>query len=290
MDNLLARHISASGHIDEQLLAQLAHNEKMAELGRLSTGIVHELNTPLSVIASAVQLILREEDVPATVREMLVRIDAEVHRLAQFTRGVLTFARNGEGADAEADVNLVLQDVMQFLRYEARKRSITVIEELDYDVLPVAAEGSRLKQIFINLIMNAFQAMEEGGALYVSTSMPDDRSVRIEIADTGEGIPAERLERIFDPFFTTKKSGEGTGLGLYIVGKMVELMHGRIEVASKVGDGTTFTIVLPLNFPQVSFKNVTAMVSRAVSRRPPPGFPFPIALRSLCSSSNDSCR
>jgi signal transduction histidine kinase len=245
MENLLARHISASGHIDEQLLAQLAHNEKMAELGRLSTGIVHELNTPLSVIASAVQLILREEDVPATVREMLVRIDAEVHRLAQFTRGVLTFARNGEGAEAEADVNLVLQDVMQFLRYEARKRSITVIEELDYDVLPVAAEGNRLKQIFINLIMNAFQAMKEGGALYVSTSMPDDRTVRIEIADTGEGMPPERLERIFDPFFTTKKSGEGTGLGLYIVGKMVELMHGRIEVTSKVGDGTTFTIVLP---------------------------------------------
>ena len=75
--------------------------------------------------------------------------------------------------------------------------------------------------------------------------MPDDRTVRIEIADTGEGIPPERLERIFDPFFTTKKSGEGTGLGLYIVGKMVELMHGRIEVTSKVGDGTTFTIVLP---------------------------------------------
>jgi signal transduction histidine kinase len=245
MDSLLARYESADGHIDERMLAQLAHNEKMAELGRLSTGIVHELNTPLSVIASAVQLILREEDVPASVREMLGRIDAEVHRLAQYTRGVLTFARTGEDVEAETDVNQVLQEVMQFLRYEARKRSITVIEELDYDVLPVVAEGNRLKQIFINLIMNAFQAMEEGGALYVSTSMPDDRSVRIEIADTGEGIPPERLERIFEPFFTTKKTGEGTGLGLYIVSKMVELMHGRIEVTSKVGEGTTFTIILP---------------------------------------------
>ncbi len=244
MDNL-ARHLSAGGHIDEQLLAQLAHNEKMAELGRLSTGIVHELNTPLSVIASAVQLILREDDVPGSVREMLERIDAEVHRLSDFTRGVLSFARNGGEAEAETDVNQVLHEVMVFLRYEARKRSIAVIEELDYDALPVAAGSNRLKQIFINLIMNAFQAMEEGGTLYVRTSMPDDRSVRIEIADTGEGIPPERLERIFEPFFTTKKTGEGTGLGLYIVGKMVDLMHGRIEVASRVGEGTTFTVVLP---------------------------------------------
>ncbi len=245
MDSLLARHISASGTIDEQLLAQLAHNEKMAELGRLSTGIVHELNTPLSVIASAVQLILREEDVPGAVREMLERIDTEVHRLSDFTRGVLSFARNGEEAEAEADVNQVLHEVMVFLRYEARKRSISVIEELDYDVLPVAAESNRLKQIFINLIMNAFQAMEQGGMLHVRTSMPDDRTVRIEIADTGEGISPDRLERIFEPYFTTKKAGEGTGLGLYIVGKMVDLMHGRIEVASRVGEGTTFTIVLP---------------------------------------------
>ncbi|HEY6873235.1 MAG TPA: ATP-binding protein [Geobacteraceae bacterium] len=245
MDNPLVRQLSAGGHIDEQLLAQLANNEKMAELGRLSTGIVHELNTPLSVIASAVQLILREEDVPLSIREMLERIDAEVHRLAQYTRGVLSFARSGADAEAESDVNQVLQEVMAFLRYEARKRSILVIEELDYDVLPVVADSGRLKQIFINLIMNAFQAMEQGGALYVRTSIPDDRSVRIEIADTGEGIPPERLERIFDPFFTTKKSGEGTGLGLFVVGKMVELMHGSIEVASRVGEGTTFTVVLP---------------------------------------------
>ncbi len=245
MDNSLTRHLSAGSQIDEQLLAQLAHNEKMAELGRLSAGIVHELNTPLSVIASAVQLILREENVPVFAREMLERIDAEVHRLSEFTRGVLSFARHGEEGEAEADVNQILQEVMNFLRYEARKRSITVIQELDYDVLPVAAEGNRLKQIFINLIMNAFQAMGQGGALHVVTSMPDDRSVRIEIADTGEGIPPERLERIFEPFFTTKKAGEGTGLGLFIVKKMVELMHGRINVTSKVGEGTTFTIVLP---------------------------------------------
>jgi two-component system NtrC family sensor kinase len=243
MENPFGKITGTDGLIDEKLLEQLANFEKMAELGRLSAGIVHELNSPLSVIASAVQLILREEELPLSVKEMLERIDLEIHRLTQYTRGVLSFARAGD--DGEADVNQVLREVMSFLRYEARKRSITVIEELDYDVLPVAAESNRLKQIFINLIMNAFQAMGNGGALHVTTSMPDDRSVRITISDTGEGIPPERLERIFEPFYTTKKSGEGTGLGLYLVGNMVKLMQGSINVASRVGEGTTFIIILP---------------------------------------------
>ena len=242
---LLPDNLSATGQIDEELLEQLAHNEKMAELGHLAAGVIHEVNTPLSVIVSAAQMILREGEIPAFVREMVERIDLEAQRLSEYTRGVLSFARTGQKTEAEADVNQVLREVMSFLRYEARKRSITVIEELDYDVLPVAADNNRLKQIFINLLMNAFQAMENGGALLVRTSMPDDRSVRIEIADTGEGIPPERLDRIFEPFYTTKKSGEGTGLGLYIVRKMVELMQGRIEVKSTVGEGTTFTITLP---------------------------------------------
>jgi two-component system NtrC family sensor kinase len=245
MNDPLAENLSGAGQIDEELLGQLAHNEKMAELGQLAAGVIHEVNTPLSVIVSAAQLILREADVSDFVKEMVDRINLEAQRLSEFTRGVLSFARSGAETDGEADVNQVLRDVMAFLRYEARKRSITLIEELDYDALPVAADNNRLKQIFINLLMNAFQAMKQGGALYLRTSMPDDRSVRIDISDTGEGIPPERIERIFEPFYTTKKGGEGTGLGLYIVRKIVEVMNGRISVTSTVGEGTTFTILLP---------------------------------------------
>ena len=245
MDDSLARNLCTPGQIDDEVLEQLAHNEKMAELGQLAAGMIHEVNTPLSVIVSAAQMILREGEIPDFVREMVERIDMEAQRLSQYTRGVLSFARTGAEAEAEADVNQVLQEVMAFFRYEARKRSITVIEELDYDVLLVAADNNRLKQIFINLIMNACQAMDQGGALQVRTTMPDDRSVRIEIADTGKGIPPKRLDRIFEPFYTTTKPGEGTGIGLYIVRKMVELMGGRIEVKSAVGEGTTFTIILP---------------------------------------------
>ena len=214
----------------------------MAELGRLSVGMVHELNSPLSVIASAVQLILREEDMPVGIQEMVERIDLEIHRLSQLVKGVLSFARNGNEPQAETDVNLVLRDVLVFLRYEARKNSITIVEEFDYALPVVAADSNRLKQIFINLIVNAFQAMEAGGALMIRTSQPDDDTVRIEISDTGKGIPEEQIELIFEPFFTTKKDGEGTGLGLFIVRKMVELMGGRISVASAAGAGTCFTL------------------------------------------------
>ena len=233
------------GRIDERLLEQLAFNEKMAEMGKLVTGMVHELNTPLSVIVSAAQMILRENDLSEFNREMLERIDSEAQRLSQFTKGLLSFARREEEPAEEADLNQVLLDVLKFLRYEAQKRSISVIEELDYHIPPIQADANRLKQIFINLIMNALQAMEQGGMLLLRTCQPDDSSVELQIGDTGTGIDSEALGRIFEPFFTTKKAGTGTGLGLFITRAIVEGFGGRIRVQSVVGEGTTFT----LNFP-----------------------------------------
>src|SRR5512137_133751 len=132
MNNSLAENLTAECRIDEDLLEQLAWNEKMAELGQLAVGMVHELNTPLSVIVSAIQLILREEDLSVSVKEMVERIDMEVQRLSQFTRGMLSFARKDDATVGETDVNHVLQEVMHFLRYEAQKRSIKVVEDLDF--------------------------------------------------------------------------------------------------------------------------------------------------------------
>ncbi|KAF0216533.1 MAG: two-component system NtrC family sensor [Geobacteraceae bacterium] len=247
MNNPLAKFMTANGRIKEDFLDQLAFNEKMAELGRLSAGVIHELNTPLSVIVSAAQMILREEDLPDFVKEMVERINLEAQRLSQYTRGVLSFARiEGEGA-AEADVNQVLREVMAFLNYEAQKRSITVIEKMDYHLPSVVADGNRLKQIFINLIMNALQAMENGGTLTLRTLALDDRAVEVLITDTGPGIPSETIAHIFDPFYTTKEPGEGTGLGLFVTRNLVELLGGRIEVESAAGKGTTFTIIFPLS-------------------------------------------
>ena len=234
------------GAISADLLRQLAHNEKMAELGRISAGVVHELNAPLSVIISASQMILREEGVPESVREMIDRIAAEAQRLSQMTRGILSYSSH-EDAGAESDVTLTIEFVLDFLFYEAARRGVTLIRTLDHHLPIVRIDSNVLKQVIINIVMNSLQAMEEeGGRLLVESAACSSSEVCIVIADTGPGIPPASLERIFEPYFTTKKAGEGTGLGLYVTRTLLENLGGRIEVSSSIGEGTSFTVTLPV--------------------------------------------
>ena len=231
--------------LDAGMLEQLVSSERLAELGRISAGIVHELNTPLSVIASAAQLILREDELSPFTREMVERIGEEAHRLSSLVRGVLTFVRQDERKEGESDLSQVVREVMALLHYEARKRSVAVVEELDFTLPSVAVESNVLKQILINLIMNALQAMSDGGTLHLRTSYDRDRRPSFSVADTGCGIPADRLDRIFEPFYTTKAAGEGTGLGLFVTAKLLEAVGGEITVSSVAGEGTTFVITVP---------------------------------------------
>jgi signal transduction histidine kinase len=230
------------GLMNDELLKHLVNNEKMAELGRISTGIAHELNAPLSVIASAAQLILRENDVPEFIREMVERINAESIRLSQMTRGLLAFGRQDEGVE-EMDVNLAVEFILDFLSYEAARRGISVLRNLDYHLQVVRMDSNMFKQILLNLVMNSLQAMEEGGGkLLVETSSPRDGEISVVIADTGQGIPEEARAKIFEPYFTTKKPGKGTGLGLFITKTLVESMGGRIDVKSRRNKGTSFSV------------------------------------------------
>jgi signal transduction histidine kinase len=244
MDTPADRHID--GAISQELLKQLAYNEKMSELGRISAGVVHELNAPLSVIISASQMIMREADVPEFVREMVARISSEALRLSQLTRGLLNFSSQEETeSGGEADVNLTVEFVLDFLGYEAARRGVTLLRKLDYHLPVVEVGANLLKQVLLNIIMNALQAMEaEGGSLMVETMAPEAGKVSIVIVDTGPGIPAESLSRIFEPYFTTKKPGEGTGLGLFVTKRLVENLGGSIEVRSTEGEGTTFIVTL----------------------------------------------
>jgi len=235
--------------ISPDVLKQLAYNEKMAELGRISAGVVHELNAPLSVIVSASQMIMREEGVPEPVREMIERINTEAQRLSQMTRGILSFSSHDE-AGGDADVNLTIEFVLDFLGYEASRRGVSVMRNLDHRLPVVRVDSNVLKQIVINIAMNALQAMEpEGGRLLVESRALNSSEVCIAIADTGPGIAAGSLARIFEPYFTTKRPGEGTGLGLFVTRTLVENLGGRIEVRSAVGEGTRFTVTLPAETP-----------------------------------------
>ena len=232
------------GGLNEELLKQLVHNEKMAELGRMSAGIVHELNAPLSVIASAAQMILREADVPEFVREMVGRIGVEAQRLSHLARGMLSLSSH-DTTPQEVDINLTIRFVLDFISYEAARRAVLIVPKLDFRLPVILLDGNKLKQILLNIVMNALQAMEpQGGLLRVETGSPLPGEVDIVINDNGPGIAAESLAKIFQPGFTTKKEGEGTGLGLFVTRTLVEQLGGRIEVDSRIGEGTTFRVTL----------------------------------------------
>jgi len=232
--------------ISHDLLRQLAYNEKMAELGKISAGVVHELNAPLSVIISASQMIMREEGVPEAVQEMIARISSEAQRLSHLTKGLLNFSSHDDTI-GETDLNLTIDFILNFLNFEAARRAVVVLKQFDYTLPAIRLDPNILKQILLNIIMNALQAMEGGGGkLLVETAAAGSDSVSLTIADNGPGIPAEAIERIFDRYFTTKKPGEGTGLGLFVTKSLVENMGGEIAVTSRSGGGTTFTVTLPI--------------------------------------------
>jgi signal transduction histidine kinase len=194
-------------------------------------------------------MIMREEGVPEPVREMIERINTEAQRLSQMTRGILSFSSHEE-AGGDADVNLTIEFVLDFLCYETARRGVSLMRDLDHRLPAVRVGSNVLKQIVINIAMNALQAMEpEGGRLLVQSRQLHSSEVSIVIADTGPGIAVESLARIFEPYFTTKGPGEGTGLGLFVTRTLVENLGGRIEVSSTVGEGTSFTVTLPAEEP-----------------------------------------
>jgi signal transduction histidine kinase len=198
------------------------------------------------VISSAAQLILGEEEVSESVREMVGRIRSEAQRLSQLTRSLLNFSRQDEATE-ETDINLAVEFILDFLGFEAARRGVTVLRNLDHHLSAVRMDSNLLKQVLLNIIMNSLQAMEEeGGRLLVETSATSAGEMTIVIADTGPGIPEEAQAKIFEPYFTTKKPGEGTGLGLFVTKTLVENMGGRIEVKSRRNKGTIFTVTFAM--------------------------------------------
>jgi two-component system NtrC family sensor kinase len=228
----------------KRLMDQTIQSEKLAEVGRLSAGIAHEVNNPLAVISYAAQLLLREEPLPAFQKELVERIDSEVDRLKTLTGSLLSFSRARETMKRETDLNEVLRDVLRLVRFELTRNAIHLRENYE-EIPPIQADPNKLKQVFINLVMNASQAMGTGGTLTVRTGFVAGEEVEAVISDTGPGISEEVREHIFDPFFSTKKEGEGTGLGLYICRKIISEHEGRLVLDASEGRGAVFRVILP---------------------------------------------
>ena len=225
---------------------QLVSSEKMASLGKLAAGIAHEINNPLGGILIYSSLMMEDlpEDDPK--RQDLGRIVQEASRCKEIVESLLEFARQTEPRMEPTDVNRAITDGLFFLENQALFHNIKIIKKLD-PLLPfVRGNASQLKQVLINIIVNAAEAMHGNGTLTITSYPSSDRKwVFMEFTDTGEGIPEENLTRIFEPFFTTKDIGKGTGLGLATSYGIIEDHGGKISVKSTVGQGATFTIELP---------------------------------------------
>ena len=223
---------------------QLVNSEKLASLGKLAAGIAHEINNPLGGILIYSSLMLENLAEDDAKRQDLARIVIEAERCKEIVKSLLEFARQNEQTMEPVDINRAIIDGLFFLEKQAFFHNIQIIKKLDPSLPLACGNSSQVKQVFMNIIVNAAEAMHGNGTLTISTSFNQEKkSIIIEFTDTGEGIPEENLSRIFDPFFTTKEVGKGTGLGLSTSYGILEGLGGKIGVKSMVGVGTTFTIV-----------------------------------------------
>jgi len=226
---------------------QLVSSEKMASLGKLAAGIAHEINNPLGGILIYASLMMEDLSENDPSRQDLARIVQETSRCKEIVKSLLEFARQTEPKMDPTDINRSITEGLFFLENQALFHNIQIIKRLDSGLPLVIGNAGQLKQVFMNIIVNAAEAMYGSGTLTITTSFASYRNtVLVEFTDTGEGIPEENLTRIFDPFFTTKDVGKGTGLGLATSYGIIEEHGGKIRVKSKVNEGTTFTIELPL--------------------------------------------
>jgi two-component system, NtrC family, sensor kinase len=230
-----------------RLEEQLQISEKMASIGLLAAGVAHEVNTPLTGISSFTQMLLEGADPNDPKTVLLEKIERQTFRAAKIVNGLLNLSRPGTASNERIDVDLnaVITDVFSLLEHQFAVGSIKVRRELSSSAATVLGIEHQLQQVFLNLFLNARDAMPRGGWLSVSTRVEGDRVVA-EIADTGSGIPSEQIARIYDPFFTTKSIARGTGLGLSITYGIVREHDGTIDCDSAVGQGTRFTLALPL--------------------------------------------
>jgi signal transduction histidine kinase len=220
--------------------AMLVQQEKQAAFGLLAAGIAHEVGNPLAAISSLVQL-LNRRDIDQHTREKLQMVDDQLRRIQRTLRELVDFSRPATNAAAPADVAQVIDAALNIAKYYKRKKGKRIVTHYATDVPPINLVRDQLVQVFLNLILNAMDATPEDGQIEISTALSDGW-LKVDVRDTGCGIPHEQRHRIFQPYFTTKDTG--TGLGLFVCRNIVEEQGGRIELTETSPAGTTFTVYL----------------------------------------------
>jgi len=233
---------------------QLLQAEKMSGIGVLAAGVAHEINNPLTSVAGYAEALLRRfrddaglaQDPRLDVfQKYLDVIMRETYRCKGIIDSLLSFSRKSDGSVGSVDLNAVLQEVLELVRHKSRYEHIEILEFLQHDLPPVLGDGAGLRQVLMNLLLNAHQAIQGAGIVEISTFCEENMGV-IRIKDSGCGIPPEQLAQIWNPFFTTKTVGQGLGLGLAITYNIIQRQGGEIQVESQKNEGATFTVRLPL--------------------------------------------
>ncbi len=248
----IARDITERKKAEESLKKaerQLIASEKLSGVGRLAAGVSHEILNPLNIISLHVQMLQKgQKDNPALLG-VLEKMRNEIGRIQKINKSLLTFARAGSVQEKMMDVHKEIQNILDLVRQDMTVSNVKLIENYVESPVEIMADPDELRQVFLNLINNARQAMPEGGKLTLATrihKLNDQDHVGISLSDTGCGIPEGNLNKIFEPFFTTKPVGEGTGMGLSVCHTLVEKNGGTLRVESEKGQGATFIIDLPL--------------------------------------------
>jgi len=229
-----------------RLQKQLMHADRLATIGQLAAGVAHELNEPLSSILGFAQLLKRDPGMPEGARQDIQKIVTASLHAREIIKKLLLFARQTPTFKGPVDINSVVLGAIDLFKHQFEKEGIELVCVLSPELPVLVADTGQLTQVLVNLVVNAVQAMPDGGRLIVQTHVQNGHVV-CTVEDTGVGMDAEVLDRLFVPFFTTKEVNQGTGLGLPVVHGIVTSHEGTIEVASALGKGTTFTIRLPID-------------------------------------------
>lgn len=228
--------------------SKIMESERLALIGQLAANVAHELNNPLQGIVTYSHLLLENDSGEVSSKSHAQKIVIQANRCRDIIRGLLDFSRQRKPDKTVCNINAVIDECIALVEYQALFHNIEIIKEFDEDLPMIVVDPSQMQQVIINMVVNAAEAMDESGQLTLVTGYdPVEKVIKIEIIDTGQGIPEENVTKLFDPFFTTKDVGHGTGLGLAISYGIVKEHTGSISVESELGKGTSFLIKLPMN-------------------------------------------
>jgi two-component system NtrC family sensor kinase len=245
--NTMARSISERDRaLQQRAQEEIMKSERLAMIGQLAAGVAHEINNPLGSILLFTRLVLNKCPEDTVMRANLERIEREVKRCQNIVQGLLEFARQREPKAESVNLNDLLEKTIVLVENQAMFHDIKVVKQYQKDLPDAVVDPSQFQQVFVNMIINAGDAMKGRGTLTLSTRVPEDSgTIEIGFADTGCGMTQEAIDRVFEPFFTTKGVGHGTGLGLSISHGIIQIHGGSIKVTSRPGEGSSFVISLP---------------------------------------------